>query len=79
MDHFPDLTHHGAALTAGLANMGMGEQPRGGAGQLPARGSPDLCKSELVTELHLKLISSLPQGYGTTSLYFKMIFFEICL
>lgn len=32
MDHFPDLTHHVAAQTVELANVGMGEQPCGGAG-----------------------------------------------
>lgn len=36
MDHFPDLTHRIAAQTVELANRGMGEWPRGGAGQLPA-------------------------------------------
>lgn len=77
MDHFPDLTHHVAAQTAELANMGMGEQPRGGAGLLHDRGSLHLCKSELATEPHLNLILSLPQDYGTASLYFRMVFFEI--
>ncbi|KAI1240678.1 hypothetical protein IHE44_0009114 [Lamprotornis superbus] len=65
-DHFPDLTHRVAAQTVELANTGMGERPRGGAGQLPASGSPHLCKSELATELHLKLLLSPPQDYGAT-------------
>lgn len=77
MDHFPDLTHRVAAQTVELANIGMGQWPREGAGRLPASGSPHLCKSELATELHLQLILSLLQDCGTTSLYFKMVFFEI--
>lgn len=35
MDHFPDLTHRVAAQTVELANTGMGEWPRGGAGTAP--------------------------------------------
>lgn len=34
MDHFPDLTHCIAAQTVVLAQMGMGDQRCGGAGQL---------------------------------------------
>lgn len=49
--HFPDLTHSVAAQTVELADIGMGEWPREGTGQLPASGSPHLCKSELATEL----------------------------
>lgn len=64
MDHFPDLTHRVAAQTVELANMGMGEWPHGGAGELPASGNPHLCRSDLATEMHLRILLSLPQDYG---------------
>jgi len=54
-DHFPDLTHRVAAQTVVLAHRGMRKRQRGGARQLPPRGSPHFSKSKLVVERHLKL------------------------
>jgi len=39
MDRFPDLTHHVAAQTVVLAQMGMSDWRCGGAGQVPRSDS----------------------------------------
>lgn len=77
MDHFRDLTLGVAAQTVVPAHTGMHEQQCGGAGQLPPRGSPHLCKTKSVIELNLKLILTLQPDCSTTSLYFRMVFFEV--
>lgn len=76
MDRFPGLTHHVAAQPVVLAHRGMCEWQRGGAGQWPPNGGPNFCKSQSVTELHLKLRLSLQPDGSTTSLYLKMVFFK---